>query len=84
MSLPLKSLRVLVWRIETVQGMRFDKGYVSHYMATNNDRMEAEYMDPYILITDKKYFYPRCFAAVRKKLLKAVKRFGNYRRRRGR
>ena len=40
--------------IETVQGMRFDKGYVSHYMVTNSDRMEAEYMDPYILITDKK------------------------------
>jgi len=40
--------------IETVQGMRFDKGYVSHYMATNTDRMEAEYVDPYILITDKK------------------------------
>jgi chaperonin GroEL len=40
--------------IETVQGMRFDKGYVSHYMSTNSDRMEAEYVDPYILITDKK------------------------------
>ncbi len=40
--------------IETVQGMRFDKGYLSHYMVTNSDRMEAEYVDPYILITDKK------------------------------
>jgi chaperonin GroEL len=40
--------------IETVQGMRFDKGYVSHYMVTNTERMEAEYTDPYILITDKK------------------------------
>ncbi|MDD4477138.1 MAG: chaperonin GroEL [Patescibacteria group bacterium] len=40
--------------IETVQGMRFDKGYVSPYMVTNADRMEAEYSDPYILITDKK------------------------------
>ncbi len=40
--------------IETVQGMRFDKGYVSHYMATNAERMEAEYVDPFILITDKK------------------------------
>lgn len=40
--------------IEVVQGMRFDKGYVSPYMVTNTDRMEAEYMDPYILITDKK------------------------------
>ena len=40
--------------IETVKGMRFDKGYVSAYMVTNTDRMEAEYQDPYILITDKK------------------------------
>ena len=40
--------------IETVKGMRFDKGYISPYMVTNNERMEAEYEDPYILITDKK------------------------------
>ncbi len=40
--------------IETVKGMRFDKGYVSPYMITNTDRMEAEYQDPMILITDKK------------------------------
>ena len=41
-------------QIETVKGMRFDKGYVSPYMVTNTDRMESEYEDPYILITDKK------------------------------
>lgn len=40
--------------IETVKGMRFDKGYVSAYMVTNADRMEAEYQDPLVLITDKK------------------------------
>ncbi len=40
--------------IETVKGMRFDKGYVSPYMVTNADRMEAEYEDAMILITDKK------------------------------
>jgi chaperonin GroEL len=34
--------------------MRFEKGYVSPYMITNADRMEAEYQDAYILITDKK------------------------------
>lgn len=37
-----------------VEGLQFDKGYVSAYMITNPDRMEAEYRDPYILITDKK------------------------------
>ncbi|HSR89597.1 MAG TPA: chaperonin GroEL [Candidatus Udaeobacter sp.] len=40
--------------IETVKGMRFDKGYVSGYMVTNSERMEAEYSEPYILMTDKK------------------------------
>lgn len=40
--------------IETVKGMRFDKGYVSAYMVTNSDRMEAEYQDALVLITDKK------------------------------
>lgn len=40
--------------LETVDGMQFDKGYLSPYMVTNPERMEAEYEDPYILITDKK------------------------------
>ncbi|MBU1165165.1 chaperonin GroEL [Patescibacteria group bacterium] len=39
---------------EVVAGMRFDKGYVSPYMITNAERMEAEFQDPYILITDQK------------------------------
>lgn len=39
---------------EIVEGMQFDKGYVSPYMITNPDRMEAVLEDPYILITDKK------------------------------
>ena len=40
--------------IETVEGMQFDKGYVSAYFVTDNDRMEAVMKDPYILITDQK------------------------------
>jgi chaperonin GroEL len=39
---------------EVVEGMEFDKGYISPYMITNADRMEAEYEDTPILITDKK------------------------------
>ncbi|KND48757.1 MAG: chaperonin GroL [Parcubacteria bacterium C7867-005] len=39
---------------EIVEGIQFDKGYISHYMVTNTDRMEAEYKDPGILVTDKK------------------------------
>lgn len=39
---------------EIVEGLEFDKGYVSAYMITNAERMEAEYRDPAILLTDKK------------------------------
>lgn len=39
---------------EVVEGLEFDKGYVSPYMVTNPERMEAEYKDPAILVTDKK------------------------------
>lgn len=39
---------------EVVKGMRFDRGYVAPYMVTDATRMEAEYSDPYILLTDRK------------------------------
>ena len=39
---------------EIVEGMQFDKGYVTPYMITNAEKMQAEYEAPYILITDKK------------------------------
>jgi chaperonin GroEL len=39
---------------DIVEGLQFDRGYVSHYMVTNAERLEAAYEDPYILITDKK------------------------------
>lgn len=40
--------------LNVVEGMQFDRGYVSAYMVTNTDKMEAELDDPVILITDKK------------------------------
>ncbi len=39
---------------EIVEGLQFDRGYISQYMMTNAERMEAVLEDPYILITDKK------------------------------
>ncbi|MBU2028278.1 chaperonin GroEL [Patescibacteria group bacterium] len=39
---------------EIVEGMNFDKGYVSPYMITNSESLKAEMKDPYIIITDKK------------------------------
>jgi len=40
--------------LETVEGMQFDRGYVSPYMVTDTEKMEAELSDPLLLITDKK------------------------------
>jgi chaperonin GroEL len=42
------------YEVEYVEGMQFDRGYLSAYMVTNPERMEAVIEDPYILITDKK------------------------------
>lgn len=39
---------------DVVEGMQFDRGYMSQYMVTDNDKMEADLDNPYILITDKK------------------------------
>lgn len=40
--------------LDVVEGMQFDKGYLSPYMATDNEKMIADLDDPYILLTDKK------------------------------
>ena len=40
--------------VEVVEGMQFDRGYISHYMVTDTDRMEAVLDDAYLLITDRK------------------------------
>ncbi|OYW70541.1 MAG: chaperonin GroL, partial [Aerococcus viridans] len=40
--------------LDVVEGMQFDRGYLSQYMVTDNDKMEAVLENPYILLTDKK------------------------------
>jgi hypothetical protein len=59
---------------DIVTGMRIDKGYVSHYMVTNQDRMEAEYSDPYILVTDKKISSVQELVPILEKVLKTGKK----------
>jgi len=44
----------IAYETEYVEGMQFDRGYISPYFITNPERMETEIEDPYILITDKK------------------------------
>lgn len=59
---------------ELVEGMQFDRGYVSGYMVTNAERMEAVYEDPYILITDRKISSINDIVPLLQKLTQAGKR----------
>ena len=59
---------------ELVEGMQIDKGYVSAYMVTNTERMEAVYEDALILITDKKISSIQDIVPLLEKLSKAGKR----------
>ncbi|OHA47190.1 MAG: chaperonin GroL [Candidatus Terrybacteria bacterium RIFCSPLOWO2_01_FULL_44_24] len=56
---------------ELVEGMQFDKGYISPYMVTDAERMEAVYDNPYILITDKKISSLSEFLPVLEKMAQA-------------
>ncbi|MEK7507289.1 MAG: chaperonin GroEL [Patescibacteria group bacterium] len=59
---------------EIVEGMQFDRGYISPYMITAPERMEAVYDDPYILITDRKISSVHDIVGVLEKLSKSGKR----------
>ena len=59
---------------EVVRGLQFDKGYISPYMITNPEKMEAVLEDPYILITDKKISSLQDILPVLEKIAKAGKK----------
>ncbi|KKS13813.1 MAG: 60 kDa chaperonin [Candidatus Yanofskybacteria bacterium GW2011_GWA1_41_6] len=59
---------------EFVEGMQLDRGYLSPYMITNAERMEAVYNDPYILLTDRKISTVQDIVPVLEKVSKAGKR----------
>ncbi len=59
---------------EIVEGMEFDSGYVSPYMITNSERMEAEIKDPAILITDKKISIIKDILPLMEKLVQTGKK----------
>ncbi len=50
----IEESKTMETELELVKGMQFDRGYISAYMATDMDKMEAVLDDPYILVTDKK------------------------------
>jgi chaperonin GroEL len=59
--------------LEVVEGMNFDRGYISPYMITDADKMEATLSDPYILITDKKISAVADILPILEKVLQAGK-----------
>ena len=50
----IEESKTMQTELDLVEGMQFDRGYISPYMATDMDKMEAVLDDPYVLITDKK------------------------------
>ncbi|MBR2560651.1 MAG: chaperonin GroEL [Eubacterium sp.] len=50
----IEESKTMLTELDLVEGMQFDRGYVSAYLATDMEKMEANLEDPYILITDKK------------------------------
>ena len=50
----IEESKTMMTELDLVEGMQFDRGYISAYMATDMEKMVAELEDPYILITDKK------------------------------
>ena len=50
----IEESKTMQTELDVVEGMQFDRGYISSYMVTDTDKMEADLDDPYILITDKK------------------------------
>jgi chaperonin GroEL len=59
---------------EIVEGMQFDRGYISAYMVTNPEKMEAVFEDPYILVTDKKISSVNEIVPILEKVLKTGKK----------
>ena len=50
----IEESKTMLTELDLVEGMQFDRGYISAYMATDMEKMEANLEDPYILITDRK------------------------------
>ena len=61
--------------VKTVEGMQFDRGYISPYFVTDAERMEAELKDPFIVITDKKVSSIQEFLPLLEKIVQTGKPF---------
>ncbi|MEM9923283.1 MAG: chaperonin GroEL [Cyanobacteria bacterium P01_D01_bin.50] len=69
----LEEGKSMTTELEVTEGMRFDKGYISPYFATDSERMEAVLDEPYLLITDKKISLVQDLVPILEKLARASK-----------
>jgi chaperonin GroEL len=68
--------------LEVVEGMQFDRGYLSPYFVTNPDKMVAELDDPYILLHEKKLSNLQAMLPVLEAVVQSSKSAADHRRRR--
>ena len=68
----IEESKTMKTELDLVEGMQFDRGYLSAYMCTDMDKMEANLDDPYVLITDKKIFFNIriCFSVREQRFIK--------------
>lgn len=67
--------KTMITDLDVVEGMQFDRGYISPYMVTDTDKMEAIMDDPYILITDKKIMNIQEILPILEQIVQQGKRF---------
>ena len=71
----IEESKTMLTELDLVEGMQFDRGYISAYMATDMDKMEAVLDNPFILITDKKIANIQEILPVLSKWYRAVRSF---------
>lgn len=70
----VEEAQILKTELEVVEGMQFDRGYLSSYMATDMEKMEALLEEPYVLITDKKISHAQEILSILEKVLQTGKK----------
>ena len=77
----IEESKTMKTELDLVEGMQFDRGYISAYMATDMEKMEAVLDDPYILITDKKISNIQEILPLLEQIVQAGRKTADHRRR---
>jgi chaperonin GroEL len=80
----IEESKTMKTELDLVEGMQFDRGYISAYMCTDMEKMEATLDDPYILITDKKISSIQEILPLLEEIVKERRQASDHCRRRGR